>query len=80
MQAFMANTFVNRLRVALVLTLVFAAKTSAADNLRVSYSAVNATQAFLWVAQEAYLLYVDAKSSERNEAYGSFSAACAYCL
>ena len=25
---------------------------SAADKLRISYSAVNATQAFLWVAQE----------------------------
>ena len=30
----------------------FATKTFAADKLRISYSAVNATQAFLWVAQE----------------------------
>jgi ABC-type nitrate/sulfonate/bicarbonate transport system substrate-binding protein len=30
----------------------FAIESSAADKLRISYSAVNATQAFLWVAQE----------------------------
>src|SRR5262247_1415485 len=30
----------------------FASKNFAADKLRISYSAVNATQAFLWVAQE----------------------------
>src|SRR5262249_22392130 len=30
----------------------FASKSFAADKLRISYSAVNATQAFLWVAQE----------------------------
>ncbi|MGH7871432.1 MAG: hypothetical protein ACREQO_04340, partial [Candidatus Binatia bacterium] len=30
----------------------FAGILSAADKLRVSYSAVNATQAFLWVAQD----------------------------
>ena len=30
----------------------FAVKVSATDRLRISYSAVNATQAFLWVAQE----------------------------
>src|SRR5262245_23076676 len=30
----------------------FATKNFAADKLRISYSAVNATQAFLWVAQE----------------------------
>jgi NitT/TauT family transport system substrate-binding protein len=30
----------------------FATKTFSADKLRISYSAVNATQAFLWVAQE----------------------------
>src|SRR5262245_35588215 len=32
--------------------LVFTTNTFAADKLRISYSAVNATQAFLWVAQE----------------------------
>jgi ABC-type nitrate/sulfonate/bicarbonate transport system substrate-binding protein len=32
--------------------LASAVKTSAADRLRISYSAVNATQAFLWVAKE----------------------------
>ena len=30
----------------------FVTKNFAADKLRISYSAVNATQAFLWVAQE----------------------------
>ena len=30
----------------------FAAETFAADKLRISYSAINATQAFLWVAQD----------------------------
>src|SRR5262245_9112218 len=30
----------------------FTTNTFAADKLRISYSAVNATQAFLWVAQE----------------------------
>jgi len=30
----------------------FATENFAADKLRISYSAVNATQAFLWVAQE----------------------------
>src|SRR5437899_12831025 len=30
----------------------FASKNFAADKLRISYSAINATQAFLWVAQE----------------------------
>ena len=50
----MVNTLIKRLSVALtlVLTLAFAAKAGAADKLRISYSAVNATQAFLWVAQE----------------------------
>ena len=39
---------------AIVFTVIFgvATQTSAADHLRVSYSAINATQAFLWVAQE----------------------------
>lgn len=39
---------------AIVFTVIFgvATQTSAADRLRVSYSAINATQAFLWVAQE----------------------------
>jgi NitT/TauT family transport system substrate-binding protein len=54
MEAVMVNTLIKRLSVALtlVLTLAFAAKAGAADKLRISYSAVNATQAFLWVAQE----------------------------
>src|SRR5215471_5324218 len=30
----------------------FASKNFAADKLRISYSAVNATQAFLWVSQQ----------------------------
>jgi hypothetical protein len=30
----------------------FATENLAADKLRISYSAVNATQAFLWVAQD----------------------------
>src|ERR687895_1143817 len=54
MEAVMVNTLIKRLSVALtlVLTLAFAAKAGAADRLRISYSAVNATQAFLWIAQE----------------------------
>jgi NitT/TauT family transport system substrate-binding protein len=35
-----------------LIILAFSVKVSAADRLRISYSAVNATQAFLWVAQE----------------------------
>jgi NitT/TauT family transport system substrate-binding protein len=38
--------------VAICLALMIPTKTSAANRLRISYSAVNATQAFLWVAQE----------------------------
>ena len=38
--------------VALLAAVVLTAKVHAADKLRISYSAVNATQAFLWVAQE----------------------------
>ena len=33
----------------------FASKNFAADKLRISYSAVNATQAFLWAAQEKHI-------------------------
>jgi NitT/TauT family transport system substrate-binding protein len=36
----------------LIGALSFAASAAAADKLRISYSAINATQAFLWVAQE----------------------------
>ena len=49
------NTSIYRIgifAVAICLALNIATKTSAADRLRISYSAVNATQAFLWVAQE----------------------------
>jgi NitT/TauT family transport system substrate-binding protein len=57
----------------LALTMFLAAATAdAADKLRISYSAVNATQAFLWVAQEknifarhgleAELLYINSGS------------------
>jgi len=47
----------NRYRIgifAVVISLVLGITTAtpAADRLRISYSAVNATQAFLWVAQE----------------------------
>jgi NitT/TauT family transport system substrate-binding protein len=55
MQAFMTNKFINRLRVVgltLIVTIACAATTAAAEKLRVSYSAINSTQAFLWVAQE----------------------------
>jgi ABC-type nitrate/sulfonate/bicarbonate transport system substrate-binding protein len=38
--------------VALLAALIFAAKVHSADKLRISYSAINATQAFLWVALE----------------------------
>ena len=38
------------LLVAFIAVLAFAAKLHSADKLRISYSAVNATQAFLWVA------------------------------
>jgi ABC-type nitrate/sulfonate/bicarbonate transport system substrate-binding protein len=51
----MKNTKYSRIRLAaLVLAgfLGFATENFAADKLRISYSAVNATQAFLWVAQE----------------------------
>jgi NitT/TauT family transport system substrate-binding protein len=41
-----------RLVVLVLLALHLVTKTEAADKLRISYSAVNATQAFLWVAQE----------------------------
>ena len=41
-----------RLVVLVLLVLHLGTKTEAADKLRISYSAVNATQAFLWVAQE----------------------------
>src|SRR5918994_7423963 len=37
---------------ALLAAMGLAAKVHAADKLRISYSAINATQAFLWVAQE----------------------------
>jgi NitT/TauT family transport system substrate-binding protein len=40
------------LAMALVIVVGCATQISAADRLRISYSAVNATQAFLWVAQE----------------------------
>ena len=55
MQAFMTSQFINRLRVVgltLSVTIACAATTAAAEKLRVSYSAINSTQAFLWVAQE----------------------------
>ncbi len=45
----------NRVIVLLVITIAISGSASslfAADRLRISYSAVNATQAFLWVAQE----------------------------
>ena len=41
-----------RLVVLVLLVLHLGTKIEAADKLRISYSAVNATQAFLWVAQE----------------------------
>ena len=44
--------FIGTALVALVLAVSFVAASFAADKLRISYSAVNATQAFLWVAQE----------------------------
>lgn len=42
----------KRLIVLLLLAATIAMRAEAADKLRISYSAVNATQAFLWVAQE----------------------------
>ena len=51
----MRNSNTVRFSVFLLLSgycLVFARENFAADKLRISYSAVNATQAFLWVAQE----------------------------
>lgn len=51
----MTSQFINRLRVVgltLSVTIACAATTAAAEKLRVSYSAINSTQAFLWVAQE----------------------------
>jgi NitT/TauT family transport system substrate-binding protein len=46
--------FIGRALVGLVLagSVSFVAASFAADKLHISYSAVNATQAFLWVAQE----------------------------
>ena len=44
--------FIGTALVALALAVSFVAASFAADKLRISYSAVNATQAFLWVAQE----------------------------
>jgi NitT/TauT family transport system substrate-binding protein len=43
---------ISRIGIFIFVALTVATKTSAADRLRISYSAVNATQAFLWVAQE----------------------------
>ncbi len=49
----------NRINYKIIVLLVIAIATTssasrlfAADKLRISYSAINATQAFLWVAQE----------------------------
>jgi hypothetical protein len=55
MEAFMMQKLVGRLAFAglvLVAALALTTPKVAAEKLRVSYSAVNSTQAFLWVAQE----------------------------
>jgi ABC-type nitrate/sulfonate/bicarbonate transport system substrate-binding protein len=55
MQAVMKNPLAARLKAVGLLLLLAAASatpTLAADKLRISYSAINSTQAFLWVAQE----------------------------
>jgi ABC-type nitrate/sulfonate/bicarbonate transport system substrate-binding protein len=51
----MIKTLLGMIFSAVLVTAALAAvstNTLAADRLRISYSAVNATQAFLWVAQE----------------------------
>ena len=51
----MMSTTTHRLNLfvfVLIGVLTIAANAAAADKVRISYSAVNATQAFLWVAQE----------------------------